>query len=266
VLSKKSKMGKQIKTHRPVSESELLNLFKAEVKKIAACDADDTLLEYMASVAIEILSEDGDDVGERLLESLGGFMSSFLDDAQATAFIANILCEIKIPGQNSKGNSAEKKIEPESKPVDLKANSAAAETYKPKWIEPSKKSTPEANKAALVPAKSMETADAPKSREVVPPAAPIQHVLLTKAGDGGGAETDLCDTVFSMAFGGRTLLARTRLHLQKGRRYGLVGANGAGIWICENAFPFCMPISNLKIKLYICLYKHTHTRKINTAS
>jgi hypothetical protein len=38
----------------------------------------------------------------------------------------------------------------------------------------------------------------------------------------------LCDTVFSMAFGGRTLLARTRLHLERGRCYGLVGANGAG--------------------------------------
>ena len=50
--------------------------------------------------------------------------------------------------------------------------------------------------------------------------------------EGGSSSSSLvpplCDTVFSMAFGGRTLLARTRLHLERGRRYGLVGANGAG--------------------------------------
>jgi len=50
--------------------------------------------------------------------------------------------------------------------------------------------------------------------------------------EGGSSSSSLvpplCDTVFSMAFGGRTLLARTRLHLERGRCYGLVGANGAG--------------------------------------
>jgi len=39
---------------------------------------------------------------------------------------------------------------------------------------------------------------------------------------------DLCDCEFSLAYGGKILLKNARLHLKKGRRYGLCGPNGAG--------------------------------------
>ena len=38
----------------------------------------------------------------------------------------------------------------------------------------------------------------------------------------------LCDTVFSLGYGGLLLLKKARLHLTRGERYGLVGANGVG--------------------------------------
>ncbi|KAI9002518.1 armadillo-type protein [Hyaloraphidium curvatum] len=41
-------------------------------------------------------------------------------------------------------------------------------------------------------------------------------------------EEDLCDCEFSLAYGARILLNRTKLHLKRGRRYGLCGANGTG--------------------------------------
>ena len=50
----------------------------------------------------------------------------------------------------------------------------------------------------------------------------------TVAGAGGEVGESLCNTFFSMAYGGRTLLQRTTLKLDRGHRYGLVGANGAG--------------------------------------
>ena len=39
---------------------------------------------------------------------------------------------------------------------------------------------------------------------------------------------DLCNTEFSLAFGGKILLHDTRLWLKRGHRYGLLGPNGAG--------------------------------------
>ena len=39
---------------------------------------------------------------------------------------------------------------------------------------------------------------------------------------------DLCDCEFSLAYGGKILLNNTRLHLKRGRRYGLCGPNGCG--------------------------------------
>lgn len=39
---------------------------------------------------------------------------------------------------------------------------------------------------------------------------------------------DLCNCEFSLGYGGKILLNNTRLHLKRGRRYGLCGANGAG--------------------------------------
>ena len=46
-----------------------------------------------------------------------------------------------------------------------------------------------------------------------------------------GSELDgekLCDTVFSLAYGGLLLLNHTRLRLYRGHRYGIVAANGSG--------------------------------------
>ena len=39
---------------------------------------------------------------------------------------------------------------------------------------------------------------------------------------------DLCDCEFSLAYGGKILLNQARLHLKRGHRYGLCGANGCG--------------------------------------
>ena len=39
---------------------------------------------------------------------------------------------------------------------------------------------------------------------------------------------DLCNCEFSLAYGGKILLNNARLHLKRGRRYGLCGPNGAG--------------------------------------
>ena len=39
---------------------------------------------------------------------------------------------------------------------------------------------------------------------------------------------DLCDCEFSLAYGGKILLNCARLHLKRGKRYGLCGPNGVG--------------------------------------
>eukprot|EP00658_Telonema_sp_P-2_P038493 TRINITY_DN27608_c0_g1_i2.p1 TRINITY_DN27608_c0_g1~~TRINITY_DN27608_c0_g1_i2.p1 ORF type:complete len:545 (-),score=158.45 TRINITY_DN27608_c0_g1_i2:139-1773(-) len=39
---------------------------------------------------------------------------------------------------------------------------------------------------------------------------------------------DLCNCEFSLAYAAKTLATNTRLHLKKGKRYGLCGANGCG--------------------------------------
>mmetsp|Transcript_44678 Transcript_44678/g.82757 ORF Transcript_44678/g.82757 Transcript_44678/m.82757 type:complete len:636 (-) Transcript_44678:248-2155(-) len=39
---------------------------------------------------------------------------------------------------------------------------------------------------------------------------------------------DLCHIVFSLAYGGKVLLQNSKMHLKKGRRYGLIGPNGVG--------------------------------------
>eukprot|EP00669_Euglena_mutabilis_P011209 TRINITY_DN5871_c0_g1_i1.p2 TRINITY_DN5871_c0_g1~~TRINITY_DN5871_c0_g1_i1.p2 ORF type:complete len:625 (-),score=338.80 TRINITY_DN5871_c0_g1_i1:675-2549(-) len=39
---------------------------------------------------------------------------------------------------------------------------------------------------------------------------------------------DICNTEFSLAYGGKILLHNTKLHLKRGRKYGLVGKNGVG--------------------------------------
>jgi elongation factor 3 len=42
---------------------------------------------------------------------------------------------------------------------------------------------------------------------------------------------DLCKCEFSLAYGAKILLNRTSLHLKRGRRYGLCGANGCGKYL-----------------------------------
>merc|ERR1719313_690843 len=41
-------------------------------------------------------------------------------------------------------------------------------------------------------------------------------------------DDDLCHIDFSLAYGGKVLLQNSRMHLKKGRRYGLIGGNGVG--------------------------------------
>ncbi|KAG5458192.1 MAG: P-loop containing nucleoside triphosphate hydrolase protein, partial [Olpidium bornovanus] len=49
-----------------------------------------------------------------------------------------------------------------------------------------------------------------------------------KAADEEDEGEDLCNCEFSLAYGAKVLLNRTRLHLKRGKRYGLCGANGTG--------------------------------------
>lgn len=63
----------------------------------------------------------------------------------------------------------------------------------------------------------------------------IESVHRSLFGDAvGGVKTeeesgeDLCNFEFSLAYGGKILLSQTRLHLRRGQRYGLCGANGTG--------------------------------------
>ena len=42
------------------------------------------------------------------------------------------------------------------------------------------------------------------------------------------SENDLCNVEFSLAYGSRVLLHQAKLHLKKGRKYGLIGVNGCG--------------------------------------
>ena len=63
----------------------------------------------------------------------------------------------------------------------------------------------------------------------------IESVHRSLFGDAVGAVKaeeesgeDLCNCEFSLAYGGKILLSQTRLHLRRGQRYGLCGANGTG--------------------------------------
>ncbi|KAL7748583.1 translational elongation factor EF-1 alpha [Sorochytrium milnesiophthora] len=46
--------------------------------------------------------------------------------------------------------------------------------------------------------------------------------------DDAGDGEDLCNAEFSLAYGGKILLKKARLHLRRGHRYGLCGHNGVG--------------------------------------
>jgi len=59
-----------------------------------------------------------------------------------------------------------------------------------------------------------------KCSEIIAAAAKDEGYVLT--------EDDLCHITFSLAYGGKVLLQNSLLHLKKGRRYGLIGANGVG--------------------------------------
>jgi len=128
---------------------------------------------------------------------------------------------------------------PTSAAADKEAAPAAAAPYVPRWAAAMAAPLPE-DPAAAQEAKlrhaQLESQQA-QAREVAQRqqqqrSGVDEHGAPLEGGanpDGSSLVRPLCDTVFSMAFGGRTLLARTRLHLERGRRYGLVGANGAGI-------------------------------------
>ena len=52
--------------------------------------------------------------------------------------------------------------------------------------------------------------------------------IESKSDDEDEKDTDLCKCEFSLAYGGKILLNKAMLHLKKGHRYGLCGANGCG--------------------------------------
>jgi elongation factor 3 len=53
-----------------------------------------------------------------------------------------------------------------------------------------------------------------------------QYIVLQEVVEEEGE--DICNTEFSLAYGGKILLHNTKLHLKRGRRYGMVGKNGVG--------------------------------------
>lgn len=55
-----------------------------------------------------------------------------------------------------------------------------------------------------------------------------ERVLESKSDDEMDDGVDLCRCEFSLAYGGKILLNQAILHLKKGHRYGLCGANGCG--------------------------------------
>lgn len=61
----------------------------------------------------------------------------------------------------------------------------------------------------------------------------LRHWALGLMGEALGSQeedlqTELCNCEFNLAYGGRILLTNATLHLLRGRRYGLCGANGVG--------------------------------------
>jgi hypothetical protein len=60
------------------------------------------------------------------------------------------------------------------------------------------------------------------------PPSPQDTAVEEEESDDDGEGEELCNATFSLAYGGKILLNNARLHLRRGRRYGLCGPNGAG--------------------------------------
>jgi hypothetical protein len=69
---------------------------------------------------------------------------------------------------------------------------------------------------------------------------------------------ELCNIRFSLAYGGKILLHQTRLHLRRGRRYALVGENGAG--------NRTLGIVSSFTRLFFCFYILTQSFKLSFES
>lgn len=74
---------------------------------------------------------------------------------------------------------------------------------------------------------SVAPADAVKAA-----AASMRTICFKEAAGPGAVEEeeegeDLCNCEFSLAYGGKILLNTARLHLKRGKRYALIGPNGA---------------------------------------
>ena len=82
---------------------------------------------------------------------------------------------------------------------------------------------------------------------------------MQKAEDqlGGGEEAeegeDLCDCEFSLAYGAKILLNNAKLHLKRGKLYGLCGPNGAGKVRPYGVLPLILPRA-----LHRCLFQLVH--------
>ena len=80
---------------------------------------------------------------------------------------------------------------------------------------------------------------------------------MQKAEDqlGGGEEAeegeDLCDCEFSLAYGAKILLNNAKLHLKRGKLYGLCGPNGAGK-VHSHGVILLMPAMVLDYRSSVC--------------
>ena len=54
------------------------------------------------------------------------------------------------------------------------------------------------------------------------------HIRTNQQEDEHEDGEDLCNIEFSLGYGAMMLLTNTRLHMKRGKRYGLCGANGCG--------------------------------------
>jgi ATP-binding cassette subfamily F protein 3 len=59
----------------------------------------------------------------------------------------------------------------------------------------------------------------------------LQQFLLPPCTRGGGGSKDIHLENFSVSNGGKELIEDATVTLAHGRRYGIIGRNGTGVWV-----------------------------------
>ena len=203
----------------PVSSEDVRKAFGIEVAALGV-DADDDLLDYVSSIASDILTDAGrtsrlenhqtlnhavslaggdpQDLQDIFSESVAPYLASFLDDQQSETVVKSVLLRLTDDAPGAPGAPANPQASTPMPPPPTTeiADKQQAETkvpYQPKWAT----STAQGDGTG---ASGNASAARQRDGEDQAPSDP-----------GAGAETktsdvDLCDTLFSMAYGGRTLL------------------------------------------------------------